>query len=95
VTSELTDALLDHHFLLLQRLLTSVSSTPPQWTAYLKERSMKRRGEYTCDRIHPVKFRASPKTFETLLQLSESKGVALACIVRDLVEEVLQPDKEE
>jgi hypothetical protein len=56
---------------------------------------MKRRGEYTCDRIHPVKFRASPKTFETLLQLSESKGVALACIVRDLVEEVLQPDKEE
>ena len=51
---------------------------------------MKRRGGYTFDRIHPVKFRASPKMFETLQKLSEAEGMAMAGVVRRLVEKGLE-----
>jgi len=51
---------------------------------------MKRRGGYTFDRIHPVKFRADPKLFQTLNKLSEESGMAMAWVLRRLVQKGLE-----
>jgi len=55
-----------------------------------KEASMKRRGGYTFDRIHPVKFRVSPAMLETLQKMSEAKGMCMAWVVRELVKKGLE-----
>ena len=51
---------------------------------------MKRRGGYTFDRVHPVKFRAGPKMYNTLKKMSEDSGMAVAWVVRRLVEKGLE-----
>lgn len=51
---------------------------------------MKRRGGYTFDRIHPVKFRADPKLYESLNKLSDDTGMAMAWVLRRLVEKGLE-----
>ena len=51
---------------------------------------MKKRGGYTFDRIHPVKFRADPKLYESLKKLSEESGTAMAWVLRRLVQKGLE-----
>ena len=51
---------------------------------------MKRRGGYTFDRVHPVKFRADPKLYESLNKISEDTGMAMAWVLRRLVEKGLE-----
>jgi len=54
---------------------------------------MKRCG-YTGDRVHELKFRAGPELFHTLKSLSEETQIAVAVLLRDLVNEALEQKRE-
>jgi len=45
----------------------------------------KRRGGYSGDKQHALKFRASPSLFEQLQAISEEKQMAMATVLRQLV----------
>lgn len=44
-----------------------------------------KRGGYTGDKIHEVKFRATPKLYETLKDICEKQHEAMALVLRELV----------
>jgi len=50
----------------------------------------KRRGGYSGDKQHALKFRASPSLFEQLQAMSEEKGMAMAMLLRQLVSKGLE-----
>ncbi len=51
----------------------------------------KRRGGYTAgDRKHELKFRATPRLFETLQSISNEEQCAMAMVMRELVSEGLK-----
>jgi len=54
----------------------------------------KRRGGYTGDQRHELKFRASPSLFETLRTMSEESHTAMAMVIRQLVSKALDQGRE-
>lgn len=54
----------------------------------------KRRGGYTGDQRHELKFRASPSLFETLRTMSEETETAMAMVIRQLVSKGLEHNRD-
>lgn len=50
---------------------------------------LKRKGGYSGDKCFPVKFHASRELRTTLMSLAEERQLAMACVVRGLVEKAL------
>jgi hypothetical protein len=48
------------------------------------------RGGYTGDKVHEVKFRATPRLYETLKAICEEQQAAMAFVLRDLVTKGLE-----
>jgi len=55
----------------------------------------KRRGGYTGDQRHELKFRASPNLFEQLQAMSEEREMAMAMIIRGLITKALDLGREQ
>lgn len=49
-----------------------------------------RRGRYTGDRTKELKFRSSPRLYETVKSLSQMQDTTLAAVLRRLITESLE-----
>jgi hypothetical protein len=53
---------------------------------------IKRKGGYSGDKAFPIKFHASRELRTALIDLAEERQLAMACIVRGIVEEAIRRD---